>query len=189
MVLEYKGRRWYLLFEPYSATWVRMDKNSDVLSSDQLPFISSSLSGFVDSFFPSSCSSSLIFFFSNFGLSCSIFSIVSNICFLSVSRALSLPVDVVTQTMAILAKRRAGKSYTMRKITEQLFEAQQQVILVDPKGDQWGIRSSADGKKAGYPIVILGGEHADVPLEVSSGETVAKLVVEETVSGDGAQMQ
>jgi hypothetical protein len=49
---------------------------------------------------------------------------------------LKLPVDVVTQTIAILAKRRAGKSYTMRRLTEQLFNAGQQIVLVDPKGDR-----------------------------------------------------
>lgn len=101
---------------------------------------------------------------------------------LKLSKTLSLPLDVVTQTIAILAKRRAGKSYTMRRLAEQLLEEKQQIVIVDPKGDQWGIRSSADGKKAGYPIVILGGEHADVPLEVNAGEIVAKLVVEQRVS-------
>lgn len=101
---------------------------------------------------------------------------------LKISKDISLPTDVVTQTIAILAKRRAGKSYTMRKLVEELLENEQQVVLVDPKGDQWGIRSSADGKAPGYPIVILGGEHGDAPLEASAGEVVAKLVVEERVS-------
>lgn len=101
---------------------------------------------------------------------------------LHITNDISLPADFVTQAIAILAKRRAGKSYTMRKIVEQLFETNQQVVIVDPKGDQWGIRSSADGKKPGFPIVILGGEHGDIPLEVGSGELVAKLVVEERVS-------
>lgn len=95
---------------------------------------------------------------------------------------LSLPLDVVTQTIAILAKRRAGKSYTMRRLIEQLFKAGQQIVIVDPKGDQWGIRSAADGKAPGLSIVILGGERGDVRLEPNSGEVVAKLVVEERVS-------
>lgn len=101
---------------------------------------------------------------------------------LKIAPNLTLPVDAVTQTVAILAKRRAGKSYTMRRFVEQLFTAGQQVVLVDPKGDQWGIRSAADGKGPGLPIVILGGERADVPLETGSGEVVAKLVAEERVS-------
>jgi hypothetical protein len=101
---------------------------------------------------------------------------------LIISPDLTLPLDVVTQTIAILAKRRAGKSYTMRRLVEQLFKAGQQIVLVDPKGDQWGIRSAADGKGPGLPVVILGGERGDVPLEPSGGELVAKLVVEERVS-------
>jgi len=95
---------------------------------------------------------------------------------------LSLPLEVVTQTIGVVAKRRAGKSYLMRRLTEQLFKAGQQVVIVDPKGDQWGIRSAADGRSPGLPIVILGGERGDAPLEVEGGEIVAKLVVEERVS-------
>jgi len=101
---------------------------------------------------------------------------------LQLAKDLSLPVDLVTQTIAVLAKRRAGKSYAMRRLVEQLFGAGQQVVLVDPKGDQWGVRSAADGKGPGLPIVILGGERADVALDASKGEVVAKLVVEERVS-------
>lgn len=101
---------------------------------------------------------------------------------LRISKEISLPLEVITQTIAILAKRRAGKSYTMRKLVEQLLTTGQQVCLIDPKGDQWGIRSSSDGKSAGFPIVILGGEHGDAPLEPSAGEVVAKLVVQERVS-------
>lgn len=37
---------------------------------------------------------------------------------LQIADHLSLPLDVVTQAIAILAKRRAGESYTMRRITE-----------------------------------------------------------------------
>ncbi len=95
---------------------------------------------------------------------------------------LSLPVDTVTQAVGILAKRRAGKSYTARRFAEQLHRAGQQIVIVDPKGDWWGIRSSSDGKSPGLPVVIIGGERGDVPLEAGSGEVVAKLVVEERVS-------
>src|SRR4051812_43840864 len=101
---------------------------------------------------------------------------------LKLASNLSLPLDVVTHTIAILAKRRAGKSYTMRRLAEQLVKASQQVVIVDPKGDQWGIRSAADGKAPGLPLVIIGGERDDVPLDVGAGELVAKLVVEERVS-------
>lgn len=101
---------------------------------------------------------------------------------LHIAKGLTLPLEVVTQTIGILAKRRAGKSYAMRRFAEQLFKAGQQIVIVDPKGDQWGIRSAADGVSPGLPVVILGGERADVPLEVHGGEIVAKLVVEERAS-------
>lgn len=40
-VTEYKGRRWYLFFDAYSGEWARFEKNSDVRSSDEMPFFSS----------------------------------------------------------------------------------------------------------------------------------------------------
>lgn len=98
---------------------------------------------------------------------------------LRISDKLTLPVDAVTQTFAILAKRRAGKSFTARRFAEELLMAGQQVVILDPKGDWWGIRSSSDGKTPGLPVIILGGEHGDLPLEAGAAEVVATLVVEE----------
>ena len=40
-VLTHKGRRWYILFDAYTGIWVRFEKNSDVTSSDALPWMSS----------------------------------------------------------------------------------------------------------------------------------------------------
>lgn len=40
-VLSYEGKRWYLLFEPYTGTWVRFEKNSERDSGDALPWMSS----------------------------------------------------------------------------------------------------------------------------------------------------
>lgn len=88
---------------------------------------------------------------------------------ISLSNRLRFPDDIVTQTIGILAKRRAGKSYTARRFTEQIVESGQQVVIVDPKGDWWGIRSSSNGKAKGLPVTILGGERGDVPLEKAGG--------------------
>ena len=65
---------------------------------------------------------------------------------LHLSPDLALPLELVTESLSILAIKRAGKSYTARKLVEQLHHARQQVVVVDPKRDWWGIRSSADGK-------------------------------------------
>jgi hypothetical protein len=101
---------------------------------------------------------------------------------IQVSADLKVPIELVTESLAVLAIKRAGKSYFARKLAEQLHRAGQQLVIVDPKGDTWGIRSSADGKTPGLPIVILGGEHGDVPLEAGAGELVARMVVQERVS-------
>lgn len=55
-------------------------------------------------------------------------------------------------------------------------------VWVDPVGAAFGFRSSADGKKPGLPIVILGGDHGDIPLTPETGEQVAKFIVSENVS-------
>lgn len=40
-----------------------------------------------------------------------------------------------------------------------------------------GLRSKANGKSGAYPVVIFGGEHADLPLGQVHGEAVAEIVV------------
>lgn len=97
---------------------------------------------------------------------------------LKISDDLHLPVNAVTQTFAILARKGSGKTYTGAVFCEEMLAAGQQVIVVDVIGVWHGLRSSADGKSAGYPVVIFGGEHADVPLEETAGETIALAIVE-----------
>lgn len=93
---------------------------------------------------------------------------------------LELPLDFMTERTAFLARTGAGKSGGMRVLLEQIFDAGQFSIFIDPKGDAWGIRAA--GKKAGKPVLIMGGDHADVPLEASSGKVVAEFLVRERVT-------
>jgi len=95
---------------------------------------------------------------------------------------LSLPLEACTQTFGILAIRGVGKTHTMRRMAEEFGRHQLPFVFIDPVGVAWGLRSSADGKKPGLPIIILGGEHGDVPLEATGGSLVAELVAEEHVS-------
>jgi hypothetical protein len=87
-----------------------------------------------------------------------------------------IPAGVLAQHVIALGKTGAGKSSAMRVLVEGLLDADKPVCIIDPKGDWWGIKSSADGKKAGYPIVIFGGEHADVPINAHSGASIAELI-------------
>lgn len=97
---------------------------------------------------------------------------------LKISDTLSLPLDAVTQTFAILAKKRRGKTYTASVMAEEMFKAGLPFVVLDPTGAWWGLRASADGKKAGYPVVIIGGDHGDIPLDPGSGTAIAELVIE-----------
>jgi hypothetical protein len=86
-----------------------------------------------------------------------------------------VPAGILDQHVAILGKTRSGKSSVMRQCVESLLEAGKPVCIVDPKGDWWGIKLAADGKGPGYPVVIFGGEHADVPINEHAGAHVAEL--------------
>lgn len=88
---------------------------------------------------------------------------------------LPIPGEVLAQHVAILGKTRSGKSSAMRLLVEDLLERKQPVCIVDPKGDWYGIKLAADGKGPGYPVVIFGGEHADVPISETNGAQVAEL--------------
>ena len=92
---------------------------------------------------------------------------------------LPIPANALTQHILALGKTRAGKSSKMRLIVERFLDQHRPVTILDPKGDWWGLKSSADGKSAGYPIIIFGSEHAryaDVRINRESGKAIAELV-------------
>jgi len=97
---------------------------------------------------------------------------------LRLSPDVTFPSDAVTQTFAVLGKRGSGKTNTAGVLTEQLIKAGMPVVYVDPIGVTWGLRHSRDGKSPGLPVIILGGEHADVPLEETGGVVIADFVIE-----------
>ena len=101
---------------------------------------------------------------------------------LRISDELSLPIETITQTLAVLAIKGAGKTNTAVVLAEEFLKKGLQVVITDPVGVWWGLRSSKDGKAAGLPIVIFGGERADVPLEPTGGALVADLVVDDQIS-------
>ncbi len=95
---------------------------------------------------------------------------------------LTLPLDAVTQTFAILGVRGSGKTNTGVVLVEELLTQNQQVVVIDPVDVWWGIKSSKDGKSAGFRVPIIGGEHADVPLDAASGSLIADFVADNRAS-------
>lgn len=98
---------------------------------------------------------------------------------LRISDTLSLPLDTVTDTVGVLAVKGAGKSFTSMVFVEELAKHRLPVVALDPVGVFFGLRSSADGKGPGLPVVILGGRHADVPIEEGAGRAIADFVMAE----------
>lgn len=93
---------------------------------------------------------------------------------------LPFPERVLHQHIATLGKTGAGKSSALRVIAEHLLDNKRRVAIVDPKGDWWGLKSSADGKSAGYPVITFGDfkepRATDVPINDRSGKHVAELI-------------
>lgn len=88
----------------------------------------------------------------------------------------TVPAGALVMHVIILGKTRSGKSSKARLIVEHCLERGQPVGIIDPKGDWWGIKLSKTGKSPGFPIIIFGGEHADVKINEHSGKMVADLV-------------
>lgn len=86
-----------------------------------------------------------------------------------------IPEKALHQNIITLGKTGAGKSSALRSVVEPMLDDAMPVCIIDPKGDWWGLKLAADGKRPGYPLVIFGGKHADVPLNERAGVHVAEL--------------
>lgn len=88
-----------------------------------------------------------------------------------------IPREAIDQNAIVLGKTRSGKSSAMRLIVESNTLAEHKpACIIDPKGDWWGLKLGADGKSAGFPVIIFGGEHADIPINAHAGAHIAELI-------------
>src|SRR3990167_7328313 len=94
-----------------------------------------------------------------------------------------IPDVALSQHIAILGKTGSGKTVAAKvAIVEPLLAAKKHVGIIDPTGAWYGLRSSRDGKSPGFPILVLGGDHGDLPLPALGGAAVARLLSEQGVS-------
>ena len=94
----------------------------------------------------------------------------------------TLPLDLVTRTLAIVAIRGWGKTIAATVIAEEMCEAGLPWVAIDPVGVWWGLRCNSDGTPGGYPVLVIGGEHGDLPLSKEIGARVADAVLQENIS-------
>jgi hypothetical protein len=88
----------------------------------------------------------------------------------------TLPLDAVTRTFGIYGQRGTGKTNTATVMVEQMVRAKAHVVVIDPKGDWWGITRRGEGP--GLSGIVLGGDYADVPLEETGGALVSEIVTD-----------
>lgn len=103
---------------------------------------------------------------------------------LTLANNLKLPADeAATQKYGFIGRSGSGKSYAAMKLAELLLGAGTQVIALDWVGIWWSLRLAKSGKAPGFEhVYIFGGEHADVPLEPTSGALMADLIVDKHIS-------
>ena len=92
-----------------------------------------------------------------------------------------LPDSVLDDDIAILGKKGGGKTFTAKGLVERLLDLKRRVLILDPLGVWAGLRTSADGTAAGYPIAIFGGLYGDLPLDPSAAEMLAKIIATENL--------
>jgi hypothetical protein len=92
-----------------------------------------------------------------------------------------IPDEALDSDIAIIARKGSGKSYLARGLAERLLDLGRRIVVIDPLGAWWGLRSAADGEGPGYPVAVFGGEHADMPLSAAMGEPLARLISAENL--------
>ncbi len=92
-----------------------------------------------------------------------------------------IPDEALFSDVAIVGKKGRGKSYAAKGLVERLLDLGERVLILDPLGHWWGLKSSADGERRGYPIAVFGGHHADIDITEDSGRTLAEILVAEPV--------
>lgn len=82
-----------------------------------------------------------------------------------------------TQTFAFIGRRGSGKTYAALLMAEQFLKDQMPLIWIDPIGVSFGLRTK-------FPVVIMGGDHADMPLDPSkqSARAIAEFCAEKRLS-------
>ena len=82
--------------------------------------------------------------------------------------------------IAIVGTAGSGKTYAAKGFVERSLDSGARVAIVDPLV-WWGLRASVDGSAPGYPVIVFGGRHADVPISAKMGAALGHIVAREAL--------
>jgi uncharacterized protein len=94
----------------------------------------------------------------------------------------AVPAEALDERIAIVGTAGSGKTYAAKGFVERLLDSGARVTIVDPLGVWWGLRASADGTAAGYPVIAFGGRHADVPVTAAMGAALGRIIAREALA-------
>lgn len=86
-----------------------------------------------------------------------------------------IPDEVLESDIAAIAQKGAGKTYLMKGLVERNLRRGRRTVVIDPLGVWWGLKVRADGTP-GFAVPVVGGRHADVPLDPHKGEELGAYI-------------
>lgn len=95
---------------------------------------------------------------------------------------LRLPLTLARERKAILGMSGSGKTNLLFLLFELYAKAGIHVGLIDPMAIAWGLAFSATGKANDLPVVILGGDKADLPVVAGRARELADLVLDRRIN-------
>lgn len=101
---------------------------------------------------------------------------------MELAKGIFLHADAVTQKFNILGQSGGGKTYTAMKLAELMLAELGRIFVFDLVGVWNGLLSSADGLRAGFPVIVIGGEKGHLPLNATAGRLVADIAIDRDVS-------
>lgn len=91
-----------------------------------------------------------------------------------------LPIDASIERFAFIGISGAGKTSAATVLAEEFCKNRQPWIAYDPTGVWWGLKHGTKSH-AGYPVVVIGGQHGDLPLDKNKGAQIAEALISENV--------
>ncbi len=86
-------------------------------------------------------------------------------------------VTALSAPTAIVGATGAGKTFAAKGAVEELLDLGRRVVIIDPTGAWWGLRTGADcDPDGGFPVTIFGGDHADIPISPEHGSLIAAAI-------------